>query len=31
MCGGLNMNYLNVDIIVNKVAKGLPQGKQNSF
>ena len=27
MCGGLNMEYVNIDIIVGKVSKGLPQGK----
>ena len=30
MCGGLNMDYLNVDIIVGKVSKGLPQGVKTS-
>jgi transcriptional regulator NrdR family protein len=24
MCGGLNMDYINIDIIVGKVSKGLP-------
>lgn len=27
MCGGLNMEYINVEVIVGKVSKGLPQGK----
>lgn len=27
MCEGLDMNYINIDIIVGKVTMGLPQGK----
>lgn len=27
MCAGLDMNYINVDIIVGKVSMGLPAGK----
>jgi hypothetical protein len=27
MCDGLDMNYINVDIIVGKISMGLPQGK----
>lgn len=26
-CGGLDMNYLNLDIIAGKVTQGLPSGK----
>jgi hypothetical protein len=27
MSDGLNMDYISIDIIAGKVAKGLPQGK----
>jgi len=26
MCEGLDMNFINIDIIVGKVSMGLPQG-----
>jgi hypothetical protein len=31
MCGGLNMEYINVEVIVGKVSKGLPQGKYRAL